>query len=116
MSAAFVIPTERKPAMLQDFIIKLIIQAAKDKEVQALAADALAKLKAELLPDLIALFPTFGSGIVKAALDALPNVTNLPAAAELAGDVAKNIIDADPDIPGLSNVIDLSEILRKWLH
>jgi len=43
-------------------------------------------------------------------------VTNLPAAAELAGDVAKNIIDADPDIPGLSNVIDLSEILRKWLH
>ncbi|MFV8049962.1 hypothetical protein [Mycobacterium sp. 48b] len=103
------------PAVLQDFIIKLIITAAKDPEIQKLGAEALDKIKAEILPDLIALFPTFGSGIIKAALDALPNVANLPEAVELAESVAKNIVDADPDIPGLSNVIDLSEILRKWL-
>jgi hypothetical protein len=78
-------------------------------------AALVAKLKAELLPDLIALFPTFGSSIIKAALDALPNVANLPEAVELAETVAKNIVDSDPDIPGLSDVIDLSEILRRWL-
>ena len=100
--------------MLQDFIIKLIITAAKDPEIQKLGAEAVDKIKAEILPDLIALFPTFGSGIIKAALDGLPGV-KIPEAVELAENVAKNIIDADPDIPGLSNVIDLSEILRKWL-
>lgn len=101
--------------MLQDFIIKLIIQAAKDEEIRALATEAVGKFKAELLPDLIALLPTFGSSIIKAAFDNLPNV-NLPAVTDLAGDMAKNIVAADPDIPGLSNIIDLSEILGKWLR
>lgn len=102
--------------MLQNFIIKLIITAAKDPEIQELGAEAVAKIKAEVLPDLIALFPTFGSSIIKAALDALPNVANLPEAAALATDVANNIVDSDPDIPGLSNIIDLSEILKTWLR
>lgn len=101
--------------MLNKFIIDLLVAAAQDERVRALGAEGLAYAKAEILPDLIALFPTFGSGIIKAALDALPNVANLPEAVELAESVAKNIVDADPDIPGLSNVIDLSEILRKWL-
>lgn len=105
--------------MLQNFIVSLIVKAAQNPEVQKFVAAQLAvlvaKLKAELLPDLIALFPTFGSGIIKAALDALPNVAGVPEAVALAESVAKNIVDADPDIPGLSDVIDLSEILRKWL-
>lgn len=105
--------------MLQNFIVSLLVKAAQNPEVQKFVADQLArlvtKLKAELLPDLIALFPTFGQAVVKAALDLMPNV-DVPAAVELGKGVAQNIVDSDPDIPGLSDIIDVSEILKGWLR
>ena len=108
--------------MLQNFLINLLVKAAQDERVQQFVADQVARLvdrlKADLLPDLIALLPTFGSSVVKAALDNLPGISDLDVT-QLAEGVAKNvtdIIDSDPDLPIISEYIDISEILRKWLR
>lgn len=45
----------------------------------------------------------------------LPDIV-LPELGHMTEQVAKTILDSDPDIPGLSNVIDVSEILRKLLE
>mgnify|MGYP007115078076 CR=1 FL=1 len=105
--------------MLTKIVVNILAAAAQDERVRAFVADQIARLverlKAELLPDLIELLPTFGSGVVKAALDQLPDI-NLPDASELGKDVARNILDADPDLGHLSEIVDVSELLRKWLR
>lgn len=106
--------------MIQQFILNLLVEAAKNPEIRAFVADQIArladKLKTDLLPEIIGTFPTFGASLLKTVFDNLPNVAALPeTVAEIATETVKHIADSDPDIPGLSNIIDLSELAKKWL-
>ena len=107
--------------MLQKFILGLLIEAAKNPEIRDFVMDlflkAVKELKADLLPDLMGTFPAFGASLLKSAFELLPNVADLPGdVADLAGDSVKQILESDPDIPGLSDIIDLSELARRWLR
>lgn len=104
--------------MLQNFILKLLLEALKNPEVQAFARDLVVKVtKEHLLPAIVSTFPAFGASLLKSAFEKLPNVADLPGdVAELATDSVKQILESDPDIPGLSDVIDLSELARRWLR
>ena len=106
--------------MLQKFILNLLVEASKNEEIRKFVADQIARLahtlKADLLPDILGTFPAFGAGLLKTVFDRLPNVAELPGdVAEIAADTVKHILDSDPDIPGLSDIIDLSELAQKWL-
>lgn len=74
-----------------------------------------------VMEKLIALLPTVVSAAVKVAVEKafemIPNLPNvvLPDVADMATDVVEKILASDPDIPGLSNIIDLSEVLRNLL-
>ncbi len=87
-----------------------------DKKVDELAA----KYLPIVLEKLFGVFPTFTAGAIKAVLEklfelapGLPNVT-LPAVTELAGEVIDNVVDDDPDLPIISDIVDVSEMFRKW--
>lgn len=74
----------------------------------------------QVLEKLASLFPMLiasaGKTIVEAAFrvaPGLPNVT-LPDVKELTEGVIDAAVDSDPDIPGISEIIDLSEMFRKW--
>ncbi|QGJ93682.1 hypothetical protein SEA_HANNACONDA_41 [Mycobacterium phage Hannaconda] len=107
---------------MQKFLISLIIgvisQAAKNPEVREFVTDLVMKLadklKDDLVPALIGLFPTFGGAIIETVLDKLPGVHNLDVEI-LNSDVAKKIIESDPDLPFVSGFIDLTEILRGFI-
>ncbi|AEJ93988.1 hypothetical protein THIBAULT_40 [Mycobacterium phage Thibault] len=99
-------------------VIKIIAEAAKNEDVRKfvleLVKELADKLKDDLVPALIALFPTFGGAIIKSALDFLPEV-DLPDIDVLNTDIAKKIVDADPDLPFVSDIIDITEILKGWI-
>ncbi len=65
-----------------------------------------------------ALAAAAGKTAVEQAFKQIPNLPNviLPEVGHMTQDVAKTLLDSDPDIPGLSNIIDVSEILRKLLE
>jgi hypothetical protein len=107
--------------MLQKFMLTLLVEAARNEQIREFVADQVArlatKLKEDLLPDVAGLFPAFGASLVKTVFEKLPNVADLPGdVAQIAQDSVQNLIESDPDIPGLSDVIDLSEIFRRWMH
>ncbi|QHB37425.1 hypothetical protein SEA_LEOPARD_18 [Mycobacterium phage Leopard] len=105
---------------MNSFLIKLLASAAADPKIQAFVDGRIDKLatvlKRELLPDLAALFPTFGAAVVKAAFNRIPALDNIT---DSINDIATGAVEElqkDPDIPGLSEIIDVSEMARKWLE
>jgi len=102
------------------FLVNLLAAASQDKRIRKFLATvvipALVKaLKEALMPDLASLNLVFGASLLKKAVEKLPGVENIT---ETAGQLATDTIEAikrDPDIAGLSNIIDLSEIGTKWL-
>lgn len=99
--------------MLNKFILNLLVEAAKNPEIRDFVADQVARLadhlKEDLLPEIVSTFPVFAASVAKTAL-------KLPAeVADIAKESAENIIKGDPDFPGISDVFDLTETLRKWL-
>jgi hypothetical protein len=103
--------------MLQAFILKLLVEAVKNPEIRKFIADQIDQLKDDLLPDIVATFPTFVAAALKVFSDKIPNVEALTEdVGELATSTAKTILDSDPDLPVLSNIIDLSEMAKRWLH
>lgn len=114
--------------MLQKFALALLVAAAKDPDVQQFVDDRLAKLvgpfkddvinevQAELHTlrgDLVGLFPAFGTSIIKSAFDHLPQIGNLPPAADLASSVATNVLDLAHGLPVIGQFTD---ILRGFLR
>lgn len=109
--------------MLQKFVLNLLIEALKSPEVREFAADVAVKLadqlKDDLLPDLVekvvAVLPLLGAGLIKDVFDRAPNLPDIADIDNAARDVARKILDSDPDLPVLSDIVDISEILRRWL-
>lgn len=106
--------------MLEKFVLSVLVAASKNPDVRDFVADQVErlvdKLKADLLPDIVGTFPGFGAGLLKAVFEKLPNVADLPGdVADLAGEAVQQLLNSDPDIPGLSSIIDLSGLARVWL-
>lgn len=106
--------------MLQNFVLGLLVKAAEDEKVREFVADQIArladKLKADLLPDIVSTFPAFTAAVVKTVFEKLPDIAAIPEdVAKIAADSVQHILESAPDIPGLSNIIDLTELARKWL-
>jgi hypothetical protein len=114
--------------VLQKFVLNLLIEAAKNPDVQQFVDDRLAKLIGPfkddvtneviaelhtLRQDLIGLFPAFGTSIIKSAFDHLPQIPNLPDAADLASSVATNVLDLAHGLPVIGQFTD---ILRGFLR
>ncbi|AAN12693.1 gp49 [Mycobacterium phage Omega] len=107
---------------MKKFLISLVVgvlaEAVKNPEIRdfvsGLVVKLAEKLKGDLVPALIGLFPTFGGAIIETVLDKLPGVHNLDVEI-LNSDVAKKIIESDPDLPFVSGFIDLTEILRGFI-
>jgi len=102
-------------ALQDERLIDLLLKTLQDERVKTWIDERFDKMRKSLMQDVVGLLPTFGTSIIKAAFDKVPSLPNLPNVAEIIPDVAQNIVDADPDIPGLSDIIDLSEILKPWL-
>jgi hypothetical protein len=110
--------------MFEGFVVNVLAEASKNPEVRALLNDllsqAIEELKEDLLPDLMAalvpLIPKFIDAGLKQVFELLPNIPNIPEAADIAKGVVEKVLATDPDIPGLSNIIDLSQILRGFLR
>lgn len=70
---------------------------------------------------LLALLPTLAASAAKVAVEKafehLPDLPNikLPDVGEMTKDVVQHVLDSDPDLPGLSDIVDVSEIFRKFL-
>jgi hypothetical protein len=102
---------------MNGFILKLLVAAVQNKEIRAFLFELAEKLAEKLLPQIVATFPTFVAAAVKVFADKVPNLESIvESVPELALDTAKHILDSDPDLPGISNIIDLSELARKWLN
>lgn len=103
-------------ATLAGILWEKYLQPWLDQKVKDLVDTTLPQVMeklASLFPMLIA---SAGKTIVEAAFRAapgLPNVT-LPDVKELTEQVIDKAVESDPDIPGISDVIDLSEMFRKW--
>ena len=73
-----------------------------------------------VIEKLLAMLPTVAAAAAKVAvekmIEGIPNLPNfkLPDVGHIAGEVVDAIVDSDPDIQGLSDIIDLSELFRKW--
>lgn len=110
--------------MLQSFLLKLLVEAAKNDAIRAFAFDLATKLalrlKDDLLPDLleaiVPLIPKFIDAGLKQVFELLPDLPNIDDGVDLAKGVAEKVIATDPDIPGLSEIVDLSELLRGFLR
>ncbi|AEJ92130.1 hypothetical protein OPTIMUS_50 [Mycobacterium phage Optimus] len=104
--------------ILISLIVGVLTQAVRNPEIREFVSGLVLKLadklKDDLVPALIGLFPTFGGAIIKSALDSLPGV-KLPDIDVINSDVAKKIIDSDPDLPFVSDIIDITEILKGWI-
>lgn len=99
------------------FLLKLLVSAVQNPEIRAFLFEMVEKLAAKLLPEIVATFPTFVAAAVKVFADKVPNLEAIAESIpQLAEDTAKHILDSDPDLPGISNIIDLSELARKWLN
>jgi hypothetical protein len=102
--------------MLQKFILNLLIEAAKNPEVQKFVDDRIEKLKDDLLPELIetllpsiaGLLPSFGGSILKTFMDLVPNLPNIDDLPGAVSDVAENIIESTPDfdLPIVSDAVE----------
>ena len=115
---------------MQAFLVRLIITAlvevAKNEDIQRFAADQAARLakllKDDLLPELlealVPLIPKFIDGGMKQLSELIPDniLPTLGEADDIARGVVEKVLAADPDLPGISDVFDLSELLRKFLH
>lgn len=77
-----------------------------------LMPELMAFFKSEVLPSVLAVLPTFGEAIIKSVFDKVPSLPNASQIGDVAGDIAGNILNADPDIPVVSEYFDLSEILH----
>lgn len=88
------------------------------EKLTPLLNDLLAKLGQQLIEKIVAALPVIIAAVVKAVFDRVPSLPNLPDVAKVAQDGITALIDSDPDAPfGLSNIVDLSEIVRKyWQH
>ena len=107
--------------MLQGFLLKLLVEASKNPEIRDFVSDQVIRLakalKDDLLPDVVGTFPAFGASLLKTAFEKLPNVADIPGEAmDLAADSVKKIVDNDPDIPGLSDLFDLSEWAKRLVQ
>jgi hypothetical protein len=105
--------------MLKALLVGAIRTALKDPEVrawlEAQLRSAIKQIKDELLPDLAALMPVFGASLIKEVFNQVPMLDNIgDSVADLATG-AVDVIRADPDLAGLSEIIDLSEIAEKIL-
>jgi hypothetical protein len=99
------------------FLLKLLVSAVQNPEIRAFLFEMVEKLADKLLPQIVATFPTFVAAAVKVFADKVPNLEAIAESIpQLAEDTAKHILDSDPDLPGISNIIDLSELARKWLN
>lgn len=102
--------------MFQAFILKLLVEAVKNPEIRGFAMDLVERLVQSLLPKLVALFPVFGGSLLKQAFELVPNLPDIGELDDAARGVAQKILESDPDIPGLSDIVDLSELLRGFLR
>lgn len=101
--------------MFEKFVVSVLAEAAKNDDIRNFVADQVSRLKKDLLPDIVATFPAFGASLLKAAFDKLPDIDLPGNVDDLAREGMEKMLESDPDIPGLSNIIDLSEIARRWL-
>lgn len=102
---------------MNGFLLKLLVSAIQNPDIRAFIFELVEKLAAKLLPDIISTFPTFVGAAMKTFSIKVPNIAEIPdAVGDIAKDVAKQILDSDPDLPGISDIIDLSELARKWLN
>lgn len=117
MTESSVSNNRKVTTVFQKFILNLLVAAAKNPDIRAFVFELIEKLAAKLLPDIISTFPTFVAAAMKTFSIKVPNLAEIPdAVGGIAKDVAKQILDSDPDLPGISDVIDLSELARKWLN
>lgn len=111
--------------MWKSLLAGAIKLALKDPEIRQWLEDQRDKTiqlaKSELLPPLIAAFPGLATVVVKYVFDRLPGM-NMPGTVnEITKGAIESIVEGDPDIPGVSDMIekatgiDVSEMLRKML-
>jgi len=102
------------------FLLGLLVAASKNPEIQKFVADQLAtvakRLKDDLLPDIAGMFPAFGAALVKEVFEKVPGLNDIQQSVGELATGAMEQLQRDPDVPGLSNVLDVSEMARKWLH
>lgn len=98
---------------MNKFLLNLLISAVQNKEIRAFIFE----LVDHLVTKIVATFPLFAAAAVKVFADKVPNIEAIvESVPQLAQDAVKHILDSDPDLPGISNIIDLSELARKWLN
>lgn len=106
--------------MLQKFVLDLLVAASKNPDIREFVFELVDRLKDNLLPDLmksvVPLLPVFGDSLIKAFVDHMPDIPNIAEGVDIAKDVAEKIVAADPDLPFVSDVFDLSEMLKGFLR
>lgn len=93
----------------------IIKKALADPDFQKWAEGTVSKFKRELLSDVASLLPIFGASLLKGVFERAPQLQAIPGTI---GEIATQAVEAlehDPDLPGFSNIIDLSEIATKIL-
>jgi hypothetical protein len=101
--------------MFEGFVVNVLAEASKNEDVQAFVKELKDDLLHDILEAVVPLLPVFGEALVKELIKHLP-IPNIPEAVNLAKGMAENILATDPDIPVLSNIFDLSELLRGFLR
>jgi hypothetical protein len=103
---------------MQTFLIAMFVKLAQNEQFREFVANQLERLLPKFVAAVAGLLPSFGGSILKTFMDRVPELPNLDDLPQAVSDVAQSIIDTvpDPDIPGLSNVFDASEMVKDVLR
>jgi len=97
-------------------LLKLLVEASKNEDIRNFIADQVDRLKDSLLPDIVSTFPAFSATMLKEVFEKLPGVPDITESVQdMVTGTFTRIINEDPDIPGISDKIDLTEIAKSVL-
>lgn len=101
---------------LVQVMMRVLIEASKNEDIRNFVADQVKRLKDDLLPDLSAINLASGAAMLKDVFNKLPGVPDI---SKSVGEIATGAIETiknDPDLPGVSDKIDLSELATSILN